>query len=79
MSKQEQTIEKIKTIIKEVINEIWVFETPEAQDDFSSFLCSGILETMDIKLLADSRDSKSSILEIELFPVEEVWEMVEEE
>lgn len=77
MSKQEKVIEKITTIIKEVINETWVFETPEAQDSFSSFLCSGLMETMDIQLLAESKDSKSSILAIGLFPVEEVWEFEE--
>lgn len=66
------------TIIKEVINEIWVFDDPNDQEEFSSFMCSNILETMDIRLLAETDDSKSSLLEIDLIPVEDVWEVVEE-
>lgn len=78
-TKHDEVIIKMTTIIKEVINEIWVFDDPNDQEEFSSFMCSNILETMDIRLLAETDDSKSSLLEIDLIPVEDVWEVAEEE
>jgi len=77
-TKHDEVIIKMTTIIKEVINEIWVFDDPNDQEEFSSFMCSNILATMDIRLLAETDDSKSSLLEIDLIPVEDVWEAVEE-
>lgn len=60
------------TIIKELINEIWIYESREAQENFSSFLSSGIVETMEIDEIAKSEARNSSLIAINLIPAEEV-------
>lgn len=63
------------TIIKELINEIWIYESREAQENFSSFLSSGIVETMEIDEIAKSEARNSSLIAINLIPAEEVWDL----
>jgi len=72
-------INKITIIIKELINEIWTHENKEAQEDFASFLSAGIIETMEIEEIAKSKTGNSSLVAINLVPVEEVWELTDEE
>jgi predicted DNA-binding ribbon-helix-helix protein len=71
----EIIINKMTTIIKELINEIWIYESREAQENFSSFLSSGIVETMEIDEIAKSEARNSSLIAINLIPAEEVWDL----
>ena len=71
----EIIINKMTTIIKELINEIWIYESKEAQENFSSFLSSGIIETMEIEEIAKSETRSSSLVAINLIPAEEVWDI----
>jgi len=70
---------KMTIIIKELINEIWTHENEEAQEDFASFLSAGIIETMEIEEIAKSKTRNSSLVAINLIPVEEVWELTDGE
>jgi len=72
-------INQMTIIIKELVNEIWTHENKEAQEDFASFLSAGIIETMEIEEIAKSKTRKSSLVAINLIPVEEVWELTDGE
>lgn len=71
----EIIIDKMTTVIKELINEIWVYESKEAQENFSSFLSSGIMETIEVEEVAKSEARNSSLIAMNLIPAEEIWDL----
>jgi predicted DNA-binding ribbon-helix-helix protein len=75
----EIIINKMATVIKQLINEIWIYESEEAQENFSSFLSSGIIETIEIEEIAKSKTRNSSLIAMNLIPAEEVWDLSEGE